>query len=313
MANASKSDRDSAARRKALGRGLNALLGPKPGAAAATGVQPAPVPVEEEIPTTGQLREVPLDAIDVNPEQPRTEFDPAALEELASSIKADGVIQPILVRPNGGRYMLIAGERRMRAAKAAGLQTIPAVVREIEDDRLLEIALVENIQREDLNPIEVAIALQRLAQTAQLSHEELAQRTGKDRSTVTNLMRLLRLPADIQALVADKQLSMGHARALLALQEEEQQRDVAQRILAKGMSVRQAEQLIRQMLEPGPDPKPPLPPDPNVTAAVEEMERVLGARVRLVARGAKKGRIEIEYDSPDELERLYEMLVGEGR
>jgi ParB family chromosome partitioning protein len=254
---------------------------------------------------------VSLEAIDVNPHQPRTEFAPEALEELSRSIRADGVIQPILVRPHGSRYLLVAGERRMRAAKAAGLAAIPAVVREIEDDKLLAIALVENIQREDLNPIEVAVALQRLAQASQLSHEELAQRTGKDRSTITNLLRLLRLPSDIQMLVADKQLSMGHARALLGLQDEDQQRRLAEMAVAKGLSVRQVEQLVKQIAEPTPDPKAAAPLDPNIAAAVEEMERALGTRVRLVARGGKKGRIEIEYNSPDELERIYELLVGE--
>jgi ParB family chromosome partitioning protein len=306
-----KSDRDTGPRRKALGRGLNALISSKPATAPTAAAAPEAVGQAAEPPAEGEIRHVALAAIDVNPHQPRTEFAPEALEELARSIKADGVIQPILVRPHGDRYLLVAGERRMRAAKAAGLEAIPAVVRQIDDDKLLEIALVENIQREDLNPIEVAVALQRLAQASQLSHEELAQRTGKDRSTITNLLRLLRLPADIQALVADKQLSTGHARALLALQDEQQQRDAAQRILAKGMSVRQTEQLVRQLIEPAPQPKPPEPADPNVAAAVEEMERALGTRVRLVARGAKKGRIEIEYNSPDELERIYELLVGE--
>ena len=303
---AKKSERDNPARRKALGRGLGALLGSKPSAAAA----PARVAEPSAPPTDGEIRNVPLRSIDVNPHQPRTEFAPEALEELSRSIKADGVIQPILVRPNGSRYLLVAGERRMRAARAAGLDAVPAVVREIDDDKLLEIALVENIQREDLNPIEVAVALQNMAQELQLSHEELAQRTGKDRSTITNLLRLLRLPSDIQALVAEKSLTMGHARALLALQDEDQQRDVAQKIIAKGMSVRQVEQLIKQMLAP-PDPKPEPPVDPNVAAAVDELERTLGTRVRLVARGKKKGRIEIDYNSPEELERIYEQLVGE--
>ena len=211
-------DRDNTAarRKKALGRGLDALLGPRTAAAA-----PAPAPVADaEAPgalAEAEVRQVSLEAIDPNPHQPRTEFVSEALEELARSIKADGVIQPILVRPNGSRYLLVAGERRLRAARAAGLATIPAVVREIEDDKLLEIALIENIQREDLNPIEVAGALQRLAQASQLSHEELAQRTGKDRSTITNLLRLLRLPSDIQSLVAEKRLSMGHARARCSL------------------------------------------------------------------------------------------------
>ena len=307
---ATKSNRENPARRKALGRGLNALLSSKPAGAAAPGKTAAPAAQPAAPAVDGEIRKVSLSAIDVNPHQPRTEFAPEALEELARSIKADGVIQPILVRPNGDRYLLVAGERRMRAAKAAGLDAIPAVVREIDDDKLLEIALVENIQREDLNPIEVAVALQRLAQVLQLSHEEVAQRTGKDRSTITNLLRLLRLPADIQALVAEKQLSMGHARALLALQDEDQQRDVAHKIIAKGMSVRQVEQLVKQLLEP-PEPKPETPPDPNVEAAVEELERSLGTRVRLVARGKKKGRIEIEYNSPEELERIYELLVSE--
>lgn len=304
-----KSDRENPARRKALGRGLNALLGSKPSAAAAPAKAPKAATATAP-PVEGEIRKLALSAIDVNPHQPRTEFSAEALEELARSIQAEGVIQPILVRPDGERYLLVAGERRLRAAKAAGLDAIPAVVREIDDDKLLEIALVENIQREDLNPIEVAIALQRLAQALQLSHEELAQRTGKDRSTITNLLRLLRLPSDIQALVAEKQLSMGHARALLALPDEDQQREVAQRLIAKGMSVRQVEQLVKQLLEP-PEPKPAPEPDPNVEAAVEEMERVLGTRVRLVGRGKKKGRIEIEYNSPDELERIYELLVGE--
>ncbi len=303
-----KPDRENPARRKALGRGLNALLSSKP-PAGAKGKEGQPAAATSS--ADAQIRSIPLVEIDVNPHQPRTEFSAEALEELARSIQADGVIQPILVRPNGARYMLVAGERRMRAAKAAGLKAVPAVVRQIDDDKLLEIALVENIQREDLNPIEVAVALQRLAQTLVLSHEELAQRTGKDRSTITNLLRLLRLPAEIQALVADKQLSMGHARALLALHEEDQQLRLAGQIATKGMSVRQVEQLIKQMLDPKPDPRPPSPPDPNVRAAVEEMERVLGTRVRLVARGRRRGRIEIEYKSPEELERIYELLTGE--
>jgi ParB family transcriptional regulator, chromosome partitioning protein len=297
-------------RRKALGRGLDALLGAKKPASAPPPQQPAEPPALPEG-IDGQVRRVPLSLIVVNPEQPRTEFDPTALEELAASIRVEGVIQPILVRPNGDRYLLVAGERRLRASKLAGLDSIPALVRGVEDDRLLEIALVENIQREDLNPIEIAAALQRLAQVGQLSHEELAQRTGKDRSTVTNLLRLLRLPSEVRALVAEKRLSMGHARALLALTDEESQRKLALRAAERGLSVREVERLVREATEP-PKPKLEKEIDPNVAAAVESMERRLGTRVRLVGRGGRKGRIEIDYNSPEELDRIYALLSGEG-
>jgi len=296
----SRSDRPTG-RRKALGRGLDALLTAKPATKAA---QPAPQQGDD-------VRKVPVDQVDPNPHQPRTVFRPEAIEELAQSIRSDGLIQPILVRPAGDRYHVVAGERRLRASKLAGLTEIPAIVREIEDELLLEIALVENIQREDLNPIEVALALQTMAQTLQLSHEELAQRTGKDRTTVTNLMRLLRLPRDIQALVADKKLSMGHARALLSLEDEDQMRDIAVRAAEGGWSVRQVEQTVRNVLHP-PEPKSPEPIDPNVAAAVESLEASLGTKVRLVQRSANKGRIEIEYASNEELDRLYTLLTGEG-
>jgi ParB family chromosome partitioning protein len=252
---------------------------------------------------------VPLDAIDPNPDQPRTVFTPGAIEELSQSIKEDGVIQPILLKPNGSRFMVVVGERRWRASKLAGLSEIPAIIREVGDEKILEIALVENIQREDLNPIEVATALQRLANEFQLSHEELAQRTGKDRTTVTNLLRLLRLPADVQELLGEKKISMGHARALLSLPEEEQQRSVAEKILRQGLSVRQVEQLVKQMQEPA-EPAAKPASDPNVAAAIARLEECLGAPVRLVERG-KKGRIEISYGSAAELDRLYSVLTGD--
>ena len=286
-------------RRKALGKGLDALLKSRPVAEKAE-----PTPLAGEV-----VQKIAVDKIDPNPHQPRTVFDTTGIEELSRSIKADGVIQPILVRPQGSRFLIVVGERRWRASQLAGLQDIPAVVRQIPDEQVLEIALVENIQREDLNPIEVAVALQRLAQELQLSHEELAQRTGKDRTTVTNLLRLLRLPSDIQALVADKRLTMGHARALLSLDHDEQQRDIAARIIDKGLSVRQTEQLVRQILEP-PPPKEPPPVDPNVEHAREQLEHALGTKVRLIQK-AKKGRIEIEFSSPEELDRIYSLLTGE--
>jgi ParB family chromosome partitioning protein len=252
---------------------------------------------------------IPLDAIDPNPDQPRTVFQPGAIEELAQSIKEDGVIQPILLKPAGSRFLLVAGERRWRASRLAGLSQIPAIIRDVSEEKILEIALVENIQREDLNPIEIAAALQRLANEFQLSHEELAQRTGKDRTTITNLLRLLRLPSDVQELVGEKKLSMGHARALLSLPEEDQQRAVAEKTVRQGLSVRQVEQLVKQVQEPiEPVLKPAV--DPNVAAAIARLEECLGAPVRLVERG-KKGRIEISYGSPAELDRLYSLLTGE--
>lgn len=289
----------SPASRKALGRGLDALLTSRPTAAAA-----APAVEKGE-----QVRMIPVDQIDANPDQPRTVFQPGAIEELSRSIQEDGVIQPILLKPAGSRFMVVVGERRWRASKLAGLAEIPAVIRDVSPERILEIALVENIQREDLNPIEVAAALQRLSQEFQLSHEELAQRTGKDRTTVTNLLRLLRLPQEVQALLADSKLSMGHARALLGLPEEEQQLVLAKKVVDQGLSVRQVEQLVKQLQAPA-DPKVKPTPDPNVAAAIARLEECLGAPVRLVEKG-RKGRIEINYGSPEELDRLYSLLTGD--
>ena len=291
-----------AASRKALGRGLDALLSSRPGAAAAVAAVPA-------VQSGEQIRMIALDAIDPNPDQPRTVFQTGAIEELAQSIKEDGVIQPILLKPVGARFMVVVGERRWRASKLAGLSEIPAVIRDVNEEKILEIALVENIQREDLNPIEIATALQRLANEFQLSHEELAQRTGKDRTTVTNLLRLLRLPSDVQELIGEKKITMGHARALLSLPEEDQQRAVAEKVVRQELSVRQVEQLVRQMQQPA-EPVVKTILDPNVAAAIARLEECLGAPVRLVERG-KKGRIEISYGSPAELDRLYAVLTGD--
>ncbi|MBI1357066.1 MAG: ParB/RepB/Spo0J family partition protein [Acidobacteria bacterium] len=293
-------------KRKALGRGLDALLATKKPAPAAA---PGPSPIEVD-PSVETIRQLSLALIDANPDQPRQTFSAESIAELAQSIRIDGVIQPLIVRPAGDRYLLIAGERRMRAAQAAGLMEVPAVVRDIADDRVLEIALIENIQREDLNSIEVAQALQRMAHELSLSHEELAQRTGKNRTTITNLLRLLKLPASVQRLVAQGQLQMGHARALLALSEETDQVEVADEVLRRGLSVRQVEELVRKRLQPVPEPEPK-PVDPNVEAAVETLERALGTRVRLIQRGRQSGKIEIEYSSQDELDRIYAHLTGD--
>ena len=193
---------------------------------------------------------LPIDLIDPNPLQPRTVFHPDRLQELAHSIRTNGIIQPLIVRPHRDRYQLVAGERRWRAAKLAGLSEVPAVVQNVTDERLLEITLVENIQREDLNPIEVAHAFDRLARELNLSHEEIARRTGKDRSTITNTLRLLKLPADVQQLVSERRLSVGHARAILGLPTEDLQRQVAEKSSSQGLSVRQVERLVQRMTSP---------------------------------------------------------------
>jgi ParB family chromosome partitioning protein len=286
-------------RRQALGRGLNALL---------TSTKPVPTVVEPEPFPQDRIRRIPLDRIDPNPDQPRQVFRDEALEELAQSLRVDGLIQPIVVRPHAERFQIIVGERRWRAARIAGIGEIPCIVQEFERDRALEIALVENIQREDLNPIEVALALNRMVHEFDLSHEDLATRTGKDRTTITNLLRLLKLPRDIQQLVAEKRISMGHARALLSIDDPAAQLALAEKAAAHGMSVRQVERLVRDQQRPPAEQQEKVI-DPNVAAALEEMERALGTRVRFVQRGVNSGRIEIEYHSQEDIDRIYSRIV----
>jgi ParB family chromosome partitioning protein len=255
---------------------------------------------------------IPIDEIDPNPLQPRSTFQADRLAELAQSIREHGIIQPLIVRSAVGRYQLVAGERRWRAAKIAGLSQVPVIVQDYADDLIMEVALIENIQREDLNPIEVAHAFERLAHDHKLSHEQIAERTGKDRTTITNMLRLLRLPGDIQLLLAEHRLSMGHARALLSLPTPELQIQVAERIASEGLSVRQVERLVQKMTGPR-EPKPPeqVDPDPNLKAAIEHLEQVLGTRVRVVEKSRQRGRIEIDYYSLEDLQRIYELIIGE--
>lgn len=292
--------------RKALGKGLSSLL---PGRAAAPVAAPPPVPPAE----TPVVNRLPIDQIEPNPNQPRTVFDPARLQELAASIQANGIIQPLIVRKIGDKYHLIAGERRWRASRLAGLKEVPIVIADIHDDRLLEVALIENIQREDLNPIEVAVAFEKLSNDLGLSHEEIGKRTGKDRTTITNMLRLLRLPGDVQLLLAEKRLSMGHARAILGLPTEELQREVAEKAAAQGLSVRQVEQMVHNMTKAREVKKAdtPEPVDPNVKAAISELEAALGTRVRIVEKAPGKGKIEIDYYSQDDLDRIYAVITGE--
>jgi len=293
---------------KALGRGLSSLLPSK-----SAPVAPAPSPQPEIKTESAGFLKVSIDLVDPNESQPRTEFRPEQLQELSDSIRVNGVIQPLIVRKKGSRYELIAGERRWRASRMAELTEVPVVIQEIADDQVLQVALIENIQREDLNAIETAIAFDRLAREFNLSHEEVGKRTGKDRSTVTNMVRLLRLPKEVQLLVANHQLSMGHARAILGLPSEEMQRSVAEQVVSQGLSVRAVEHLIRKLMEPAPakEEKQPVRIDPNVQAAVEELERALGTRVRVIEKNKERGKIEIEYFSQDDLDRIYQQIVGE--
>jgi ParB family chromosome partitioning protein len=255
---------------------------------------------------------VPIELIEANPTQPRSVFNQDRLEELAQSIRSNGIIQPLVVRKRGDHYQLIAGERRWRAARLADLAQVPVVVREFDDEKLLEITLIENIQREDLNAIEVARAFERLQKDLALTHEEIARRTGKDRTSITNTLRLLKLPEDVQALIADRRLSMGHARAILGLPSPELQRQAAEKASAQGLSVRQVEHLVNRMTETRePKSADQAQEDPNVKAALVELERALGTRVRIVQKSDQRGRIEIEFYSQDELQRLFQLIVGE--
>lgn len=287
--------------RRALGKGLSALI--------PTRTTPQPADNAAATPAD-QISQLPIDRIDPNPLQPRRIFQSDRLEELAQSIRSNGIIQPLVVRRQGNRYQLVAGERRWRAAKLAGLIQVPVIVQEFPDDRLLEITLIENIQREDLNPIETAVAFERLAKELQLSHDEIGARTGKDRTTITNLLRLLNLPSDLQQLVAERRLSSGHARCLLGLPTAALQREVAEKSVAQGWSVRQMERITQRMLETRqPKSLDEAQQDPNVKAAIQELERVLGTKVRIVEKAKQRGRIEIDYYSTDDLDRIYGAIV----
>jgi ParB family chromosome partitioning protein len=296
-------------RRKALGKGLHSLLPTRPAATTATPNPPIPVASVPE----GDVQRLPIEQVTPNPNQPRRDFDASALMELTQSIEREGIIQPIIVRKTAPReYQIIAGERRWRAAKAAGLTEIPVIVRTADDQQALELAIVENIQREDLNPIELATAFQRMATELGLSHDQIGQKTGKERTTITNSVRLLQLPVELQAMIAAKQLSSGHARALLKFEDGQMQWDIARRCVAEGWSVRQIEDFTRPKgaAVKAKSKKPEGPTDPNVKFAVTELERVLGTKVRIIENRGGKGRIEIEYYSSDDLSRIYDLVVG---
>ena len=254
---------------------------------------------------------VDVDRIVPNRFQPRNTF--RDLEGLAASIRENGVIQPVIVTEEEGSFHLVAGERRWRAAQMAGIPRIPAILRTVSDDRKLEMALVENIQRQELNPLEEAKAYELLLTDLQLTQEEVAKRVGKDRSTIANQLRLLKLPKKIQDMISDGLIDGGHARALLSLNDEKQQIEAAEKVVNGLLTVRETEELVRSRTKPGlhSPTSPPAPRDPNVIAAEERLTKSLGSRVRLVS-GKKKGtgRIEIDYYSEDDLDRLFSLLVA---
>lgn len=261
---------------------------------------------------TDEIREIETDLIQPGPQQPRTSFDQAKLEELAQSIKSSGIIQPLLVRPRGGLFELVAGERRWRAAQLAGLPRIPVIVRDIPDEKLLELALIENIQRQELNPIEEANAYKRLIDSLGLTQDEVARRVGRDRTFVTNYLRVLRLPTDIQRLIESNKLSFGHARALLSLDDPITQRRLAQKIAKHNWSVRETEQRVK-LLARAPTPnrvRPSQHSDPNVRAAEAKLRRILSTQVRIhPIKSGSPGRIEIEYYDFGDLDRIFNTIA----
>ncbi|HTV81574.1 MAG TPA: ParB/RepB/Spo0J family partition protein [Acidobacteriaceae bacterium] len=292
-----------APKRKALGKGLESLL-PRVQAAA------EPAPAAE----TGKPREIPVGDIDRSPYQTRTRFDEAQLDELAASIVATGVVQPIIVRPlPGNRFQLIAGERRWLASQRADKATIPAFVRHASDEQAMEMTLVENLQRSDLNPMEQARAYERLSREFQLTQEQMAKRTGKDRASVSNFLRLLRLPAEVQSQVEAGTLTFGHARALLALEDAEAILRAARKVAALSLSVRQTESHVQGILNPESQPakseQKEKKQDPNVREVQTQLQQALGMKVRIEDRRGR-GRIIIEYARLEEFDRLLEMLQG---
>jgi len=283
-------------KRRALGKGLDSLL-PRVHASA---------PEAEG----GKPREIPLDQIDPNPYQTRSQVNEDQLAELAASIAANGVVQPVLVRPQaGGRFQLIAGERRWRASRLAGKVTIPAILRQVSDEQAMEITIVENLQRADLNAMEQARAFERLSREFHMTQEQMAQRTGKDRATVANFLRLLKLPSSVQVRVESGELSFGHARALLAFEHAEEIDKAAQRVVALSLSVRQTENYVQGILhpegKPKKDPKPKPPLDPNVRDAQQRLQRALGLKVSIEDRNGR-GKVIIEYARLEDFDALME-------
>jgi len=283
-------------KRPALGKGLSALIPDVP----------------EVRPSSTAPMEIDVDQISPSEQQPRHHFEDARLEELARSIKSNGIIQPIVVRRSADGYRIIAGERRWRAAQRAGLTRVPVVVKDIDEGQpaqLLEMALIENIQREDLNPIDEAAAYEKLSTDFNMTQEAIAAAVGKDRSSIANHLRLLKLPQEVRAEVAAGRLSMGHARALLAISDETGQRQVARDVIARNLSVRETESMAKRIGQPDAASPGSADPDVHTRAAQDKLKLALGTRVRIVRKG-HGGRIEIDFTSEGELQRLYDILVS---
>ncbi len=286
------------AKKRGLGRGLDALLGGGSGGAETGDTDNRQTPHPES-----RLTDLPVDLLQKGRYQPRGEMDAMALQDLASSIKAQGVVQPIVVRPlEGGRYEIIAGERRWRAAQMAGLDAVPVVVRDVPDQAAIAIALIENIQRENLNPVEEAQALKRLLEEFGLTHQQTADAVGRSRAAVTNLLRLLELEPRVRGMLENGDLEMGHARAMLSLASE-LQAQAAREVVEKGLSVREAERLVKRLQEPTRKP-PPVPPNPDVTRLQDDLAERLGAAVNIRHSPKGKGKLVIEFNSLDELDGI---------
>jgi ParB family chromosome partitioning protein len=304
-------------KRRALGKGLESLLPKRPAAAPVNEADPAVTALAEPV---GKPVEIPLDQITRNPWQTRTVFDETQLDELAQSIAATGVVQPILVRPVAKvegpiRYQLVTGERRWLASRRAGKTTVPAIVRQIPDEQVLEMTIVENLQRVDLNPMEQARAYQKLSLEFKLTQEQMAVKTGKDRTSVANFLRLLRLPEGVQTKVETGELSFGHARALLALDSPEMITSAAQKVLALSLSVRQTENYVQGLINPEAKEKKHKPEvqtaDPNVREAEDQLRRILGLKVKIEDKKGK-GRVTIEYSNLEDFDALLTALGGPG-
>lgn len=295
-----------ATKRKGLGRGLDALLGNSLGANASSSTNSGPE--EQTLSTEAKqdesLKTVPVDLIQRGKYQPRRDMHPEALEELAASIKAQGVMQPIVIRPiSADKYEIIAGERRWRATQLAGLDTIPAVIRDVPDEAAIAMALIENIQREDLNPIEEAVALKRLQDEFELTHQEVANAVGKSRTAVTNLLRLMSLDSEVKKLLEHGDIEMGHARSVLSL-EPLQQRDVGQQVVSKSLSVRQTEALVRRLLEDKEKIKPKTVSSPDLQKLEEGLSEKVGVPVMIQHSAKGKGKLVLKYNNLDELDGI---------
>ena len=300
-------------KRKALGRGLESLLPrttPPPPPVPHAEAMPAPAPAFD--PSAEAVREIPLELLDPNPYQTRTHLDEAALEELAASIRASGVLQPIVVRYiDGGRYQLIAGQRRWAASQRAGRATIPALVRQVSNEQAMQMTIIENLQREDLNPMEQARAFERLANEFGLTQEQMAERTGKNRASISNFLRLLRLPEYVQSLISSGELSAGHGKALMMLPTEDLIVKMAERICKQALSVHQTEEAVHQWITPA-APAEPAPqksqPDPNVRDIERLLAQILGVRVRIKPRTDTSGSMVFDYASLEQFDGIVERL-----